>query len=73
MKKKTIEHVAQAFLETKQKRADLAEQEAQLQTRLLEQEAATEAAARRVHEDRVRDLSLSARTRYADLLERLGR
>lgn len=35
--------------------------------------AITEAAARRVHEDTVRDLSLAARTRYADLLERLGR
>lgn len=35
--------------------------------------AITEAAARRVHEDRVRDLSQSARTRYADLLDRLGK
>jgi predicted transcriptional regulator len=35
--------------------------------------AITEAAARRVHEDRVRDLSVSARTRYADLLDRLGK
>ena len=35
--------------------------------------AITEAAARRVHEDHVRDLSASARSRYADLLERLGR
>lgn len=35
--------------------------------------AITEAAARRVHEETVRELSLTARTRYADLLERLGR
>ncbi len=35
--------------------------------------AIRDAAARRVHEDRVRDLSAAARTRYADVLERLGR
>ena len=35
--------------------------------------AIREAAARHIHEDRVRDLSISARARYADLLERLGR
>lgn len=35
--------------------------------------AITDAAARRLHEDRVRDLSASARERYADLLDRLGR
>lgn len=35
--------------------------------------AIREAAARRVHEDKVRRLSASARTRYADLLERLGK
>ncbi|GED98828.1 ribbon-helix-helix protein, CopG family [Gordonia crocea] len=35
--------------------------------------AITDAAARRIHEDRVRDLSLAARARYADLLDRLGR
>jgi hypothetical protein len=35
--------------------------------------AITEAAARRVHEDQVRDLSVAARERYADLLDRLGR
>jgi hypothetical protein len=35
--------------------------------------AITDAAARRVHEDQVRELSASARERYADLLDRLGR
>ena len=35
--------------------------------------AIRDAAARRVHEDRVRELSSSARARYADVLERLGR
>ena len=35
--------------------------------------AIRDAAARRVHEDRVRDLSAAARARYADVLERLGR
>lgn len=35
--------------------------------------AIREAAARRGHEDRVRQLSASGRERYADLLERLGR
>jgi uncharacterized protein (DUF1778 family) len=35
--------------------------------------ATRDAAAGRVHEDRVRDLSAAARTRYADVLERLGR
>jgi hypothetical protein len=35
--------------------------------------AITETAARRVHDDRVRDLSAAARERYADLLDRLGR
>lgn len=35
--------------------------------------AITDAAARRVHEDRVRELSASVRERYAQLLERLGR
>jgi predicted transcriptional regulator len=35
--------------------------------------AITEAAARRLHDDRVRELSASARERYADLLDRLGR
>ncbi|HMQ65342.1 MAG TPA: CopG family transcriptional regulator [Arachnia sp.] len=34
--------------------------------------AIREASARRVHEEKVRTLSLAARTRYADLLERLG-
>lgn len=35
--------------------------------------AIREAAARRGHEDRVRELSSLARDRYAELLERLGR
>lgn len=35
--------------------------------------AIREAAARRLHQDRVRDLSAQARVRYADVLERLGR
>lgn len=35
--------------------------------------AITEAAARRVHDTRVRELSAAARERYADLLDRLGR
>jgi len=35
--------------------------------------AITETAARRVQEDRVRELSAAARERYADLLDRLGR
>ena len=35
--------------------------------------AIRDAAARRVHQDRVRDLSEAARARYADVLERLGR
>lgn len=35
--------------------------------------AITEAAARRLHESRVSDLSASARERYADLLDRLGK
>ena len=35
--------------------------------------AIRDAAARRVHEDRVRDLAAAARARYADVLERLGR
>jgi predicted transcriptional regulator len=35
--------------------------------------AITDAAARRVHRDQVRDLSAAARERYADLLDRLGR
>ena len=35
--------------------------------------AITEAAARRLHDDRVRELSAGARERYADLLDRLGR
>jgi len=35
--------------------------------------AIRDAAARHVHEDRVRDLSAAARARYADVLERLGR
>ena len=35
--------------------------------------AITEAAARRVHDERVRELSSTARARYADLLDRLGR
>lgn len=35
--------------------------------------AIREAAARRGHEERVRELSAHARERYADLLDRLGR
>ncbi|WP_370291560.1 CopG family transcriptional regulator [Nocardioides sp.] len=35
--------------------------------------AITDAAARRLHEHRVQELSASARERYADLLDRLGR
>lgn len=35
--------------------------------------AITETAARRLHEEQVRELSATARERYADLLERLGR
>lgn len=35
--------------------------------------AIRDAAARRVHEDRVRELSAVARARYADVLEHLGR
>ncbi|MGA8047397.1 MAG: CopG family transcriptional regulator [Dermatophilaceae bacterium] len=35
--------------------------------------AIRDAAARRGHEDKVRELSAQARTRYADVLERLGR
>ena len=35
--------------------------------------AIREAAARRGHEERVRELSARGRERYADLLERLGR
>ncbi len=35
--------------------------------------AIREAAARRVREDKVRQLSAAARSRYADLLDRLGR
>ncbi|GAA4398947.1 hypothetical protein GCM10023168_05570 [Fodinibacter luteus] len=35
--------------------------------------AIRDAAARRVHQDRVRELSAAARVRYADVLERLGR
>ncbi len=35
--------------------------------------AITDAAARRVHDDRVRELSAVARERYSDLLDRLGR
>jgi hypothetical protein len=34
--------------------------------------AITDAAARRLRETRIRDLSASARERYADLLDRLG-
>ena len=34
--------------------------------------AIREAAARRLREDRVRQLSTAARSRYADLLDRLG-
>lgn len=35
--------------------------------------AITEVAARRVHDERVQALSETARTRYGDLLDRLGR
>lgn len=35
--------------------------------------AITEAAARRVRDDRVQELSAAGRERYADLLDRLGR
>ena len=35
--------------------------------------AIRDAAARRLHDERVRDLSGSARERYADVLDRLGR
>jgi predicted transcriptional regulator len=35
--------------------------------------AITDAAARRVHDQRVQELSAGARERYADLLDRLGR
>lgn len=35
--------------------------------------AIRDAAARRVHQDRVSELSVAARVRYADVLERLGR
>ena len=35
--------------------------------------AIIETAARRVHQAEVRDLSITARTRYSDLLDRLGR
>lgn len=35
--------------------------------------AITEVAARRVHDERVQALSESARARYGDLLDRLGR
>jgi uncharacterized protein (DUF1778 family) len=35
--------------------------------------AIMDAAARRLHSSKVRDLSEAARTRYADLLDRLGR
>ena len=35
--------------------------------------AITDAAARRVHDERVQELSAAARERYADLLDRLGR
>lgn len=35
--------------------------------------AIRDAAARRVHENQVSELSASARARYADVLERLGR
>jgi len=34
--------------------------------------AIMDAASRRVHDERVRDLSSAARARYADLLDRLG-
>ena len=34
--------------------------------------AIREAAARRVREDKIRDLSATARARYSDLLDRLG-
>ena len=36
-------------------------------------QAIREAAARRVREDKIRDLSATARARYSDLLDRLGR
>ena len=39
----------------------------------LDPGAIREAAARRVREDRVRQLSAAARGRYADLLDRLGK
>ena len=35
--------------------------------------AIIETAARRVHQAEVRDLSITARARYSDLLDRLGR
>ena len=35
--------------------------------------AIRDAAARHVHQDRVRDLSAQARARYAEVIERLGR
>ena len=35
--------------------------------------AIRDAAARRIHEDRVSELSAQARERYADVLDRLGR
>ena len=35
--------------------------------------AIREAAARRVREDKIRDLSATTRARYSDLLDRLGR
>jgi hypothetical protein len=35
--------------------------------------AIREAASRRLHDARVRDLSAQARTRYAEVLDRLGR
>ena len=35
--------------------------------------AIREATARRVREDKIRDLSATARARYSDLLDRLGR
>ncbi len=35
--------------------------------------AIREAAARTVHEEQVRELSAAARSRYADVLDRLGR
>jgi len=61
----------------------LSEDDEQLLTALAESEglskqeatvrAIREAAVRRLHQDRVRDLSAAARARYTDLLERLGR